>query len=155
MIQLISPDEKMVEHVIADMREIDIAEIMETSQAQTIESMKKELQASVNNVVGIKYCLTINGDPVCLGGVHDIAVEVGQAWFFATKRIERAGISLTKQTKRVIRYCLDSRYRRIQADSAAFHTEAHRWLGVCGFNLESVKKNYGKSCDFNHYVIFR
>lgn len=74
---------------------------------------------------------------------------------FGTPRFNEVGVAMTRQARVLIAAAISSgRTHRIQACSAAFDTDAHRWLERLGFEVESTLRQCGKHReDFLMFVL--
>lgn len=114
-----------------------------------------ELSDSVYIARGAAYTgFDRSGNPAVVGGLTSISPGVAQAWLFATDRLDEVAVAMHRQARHLIEAALTSgTAHRIQAYSAVFHTDAHRWLARLGFEVESRLRAYGKDGDdFYCYV---
>lgn len=94
-----------------------------------------------------------DGTPVAIGGVATHHPGVGQAWLVGTHNIGLCGIEIAHACRKSIAALFaDGGLHRIQAHSAAFHTDAHRWLKAIGLREESRLPGYGKGGE--EFVVF-
>lgn len=136
--------------VCLNLRADDLAEVMATRW----NNCPYELASDFAHYPGGKFAVIHDDKPVCLFGVAPRSPGVGQGWLVGTDDIGRAGVEVAHACKKVIATLFDTDVHRIQAYSAAFHTQAHEWLGMIGFERESTMKHYGKGGeDFYCYAI--
>lgn len=66
---------------------------------------------------------------------------------FGTDQFAKLGLPLTRFVKQHMLPTLfgDLGAKRLEADSLATHTDAHRWMEALGAHRESVKKSYGRN----------
>ncbi len=93
-----------------------------------------------------------NGTPVAVGGVARNEPLIAQAWLFGTKNISRCKLEIAKLVRSLTSDAVRAGLT-VQARSAAFHTEAHRWLKVLGFKQVGVLEGYGMGGE--DFVVFR
>lgn len=137
-------------HVCQHLRADDLREISETRWSGD------DIAESLWQTPGGKFAIIRDGSPVALLGVVPVWPGVGQAWLIATPEVGNYGVEVMRVSKRIIKTLLDLEMHRIHAYSAAFHTQAHRWLEMTGFRRESTLKQYGKTGeDFYCYAITR
>lgn len=141
-----------VRFIVNNIRDIDIDEIFEVDGCESKKQSLKNIEEGIWNVGGLRY--VIQGEnPIVVGGVIEVFPGVGQAWALATSDFNKYPVSITKQSKSLIKCWLESGFRRIQVDSAEFHTASHKWLEICGYHLESIREGHGRTSNFRHYVI--
>lgn len=129
-------------YVAHHMRENDRLEI----NATRWDESPWRFAADCANLPGISYCALLDGEPVVIGGVALHQPGLGQAWMVGTDKFAQVAVSLTRFSRDVITRMLrdDSGINRIQAFSAAFHEESHKWLKAVGLNAITPLPQYGK-----------
>jgi len=86
-----------------------------------------------------------SGEAVAVGGVAVHQPGIGQAWMVGTERIGELGVEIAHASKKGIKALFErGGVHRIQAHSAAFHSDAHRWLKAIGLRKEATLPKYGK-----------
>lgn len=136
--------------VCINLREDDLAEVMSTRW----NNDPFELAADLYRSPGGKFAVIHDDNPVCILGVATSTPGVGQGWLVGTDQIGLAGVEVAKAAKRIIATLFENDVHRIQCYSASFHTQAHKWLELIGFQKESVMKSFGKDgTDFYCYAI--
>lgn len=131
------------------MREDDRREVMATRWTDD----PFDFAADCMRTPGPKLAALVDGDPVAIGGVATHQPGVGQAWMVGTHDIGIAGIEIAHACRKSIDALFDSGgLHRIQAHSAAFHTQAHRWLKAIGLREESRLHGYGKGGE--EFIVF-
>lgn len=97
-----------------------------------------------------------DGNPAVVGGLTTVSPGVAQAWMFGTPRLPEVAVAMHRQARILIEAALNGPAHRIQAYSADFHVDAHRWLKRLGFEIESVMRQHGKGGeDFYMFVRLR
>ena len=148
MIVKASPDHIL--YVCQHLREDDRREILLSRWNDDLS----ELAESFCIAPGSRFAVLREGIPVCAFGVAPALPGVGQAWLIGTDEIGSCGVEVAHACKTVVRTLLDGYMHRIQAYSAGFHAQAHRWLELLGFSRESRMCRFGKDgTDFFCYVI--
>lgn len=137
-----------IDEVIRSIRADDLREVMLTRWTTSID----ELADSCEQAPGVKLAILKDGKAVCLFGVVPISPTVGQGWLVGTDEIGLIGVEVAHACRRVVRTLLALDARRIQAFSADFHTQAHAWLELIGFERESVMRKYGN--DGSDFICF-
>lgn len=141
-----------IDYVVEHIRPIDAREI----EATMFDGVPLADHVDVNSGAGYTV-FDRDGNPAAIGGIGMVSPGVAQAWMFGTPRLPEARIALTRQTRRLIRATFDSgQAHRVQALSASFHHEAHRWLRRLGFSVEQRLGWYGQNReDFLMFVQFQ
>ncbi len=140
-----------IDFVLSRIRPIDLRELSETCPSDDAKTVLDGVRNAILGQTGLTYCI-YDLEPFFIGGLVEVLPWIGQAWAFGTDQVDEYPQEITKQSRRVVESGIEMGFRRIQCDSAAFHTPSHRWLELCGFHRESVKKQFGKNSDFYHYV---
>lgn len=136
--------------VCLNLREDDFLEVMATRWTND----PYDFAADIARAPGGKFAVIHNEKPVCILGVATSTPGVGQGWLVGTTEIGLAGVEVAKAAKKIISTLFENDVHRIQAYSASFHTQAHKWLELIGFKKESVMKSFGKDgTDFYCYAI--
>lgn len=133
-------------HVCQNLRETDRMELSLTHWPDA------DIAQTFICVPGAKYAVLRNGVPVCVFGVVPIFPNVGQAWLVGTDEIGKSGVEVLRACRTVINTLMNGHMHRIQAFSAAFYTQAHRWLENVGFHQESTLSKFGK--DGSDFLVF-
>lgn len=93
-----------------------------------------------------KYCAWLDGNPVLAFGLAPVHPTMCIAWAWGTKRKVRAFPEATRfMLETVKKQAIAGGIKRIQADSAEAHTNAHRWLKRLGAKVESEMPFFGKN----------
>ncbi|WPZ36704.1 hypothetical protein T8K17_11215 [Thalassobaculum sp. OXR-137] len=144
-----SPDR--VRHIARNMRADDRAEVHATRWDDDDDRLAAEVCAYPTK---LRWVACHGDEPVAVIGAVNMWPGNFSVFMFATDNIQHIGLSLTRFAKyRMIPTLLDMGGWRGEARSAAFHTEAHRWLEALGARRESTLANYGKNGeDFYNYV---
>ena len=141
-----------IEEVCSSLRHDDRKEIMGTRWDESHES----LVSSFVHIRGGKFAAIHDDRAVCIFGITPVYPGVGQGWLIGTDEIGKCGVEIAHAAKKIIKAVFDLDTHRVQAFSAAFHTQAHQWLEMIGFHRESVMKQFGKDgSDYFCYVITR
>lgn len=129
-------------YVARSMRDVDRREISATLWSFT----PWDFAVDCTRLPGSAWAALVDGEPVAIGGIALNQPGVGQAWMVGTPKLPLAAVTLTRFCKDVTHRMLteDSGINRIQAFSAAFHTEAHDWLNAVGLNAAQPLQKYGK-----------
>lgn len=82
---------------------------------------------------------------------------VWSVFCFGTDQFGRVAIDLTRfVTKQMVPKLFEIGAHRLECDSHIKHTDAHRWLKICGAWQEGVKRGYGRDgSDYLTFVIRR
>lgn len=137
-------------HVAMNMREADRDEVMATSWTDSVFDFAVECVRSP----GAKLAVTDeSGTAVCVGGIANHQPGVGQAWLVGTDDIGKKGIYVARAARGMIQALFESGgIHRIQAFSAANHTQAHKWLKLIGMKEESRMPLFGKAGE--EFIVF-
>ncbi len=128
-------------HVAQHMRADDFAEVMATRWNDS----RYDFAADCMRLPGPKLAALLDGEPVAMGGVATHHPGCGQAWLVGTEKIGALGLEIAHVCRRSIRALFaEGGVHRIQAYSAAFHEDAHRWLKAIGLREEARLSRYGK-----------
>ena len=136
-------------HVCRHIRADDRRELLLTQWGDDLNS--------ISGAPGVRYAVLRNGFPASVFGVVPLFPGVGQAWLIGTDEIGKCGVEVAHACKKIIDALLDSGvHHRIQAFSADFHTQAHTWLKLIGFEQESTLRKFGKDgSDFYCFATVR
>ena len=141
------------EHILEvclSLRDDDHKEVMLTRWTESVYDLAKDL----SNARGGKFAAVYEGRAVAVFGVVPVTPGMGQAWLVGTDEIGKCGVRIAHASKMIIRTLFDTGVHRIQAHSASFHTQAHKWLESIGCVRESTAKSMGKDgTDFYCYVV--
>jgi len=128
-------------YVSQHMRDNDYCEIMAHRWNDDVIDFAKETV----RYPGVKVCaLDLSGTPVAIGGIALHTPGVGVAWMIGTNDLSKVALSLTRFCKQHASQVLKSDLNRLQALSAVFHVDAHKWLRAIGFEIESTLEQSGK-----------
>ena len=117
-------------YVSRRMRDVDYREVMamrwdDDSDAFALDMyrMPGPAFAAINN----------RGYPAAIGGIALHTPKVGTAWMVGTEHFQTVALAVTRHTRSIFArlFNLDE-VNRIHAWSAAFHTDAHKWLECFG-----------------------
>ena len=124
-------------YVCYHMRDVDLCEIRASSGLyHRMDFARMFVQCG-------GWCLKNDaGVPVVVCGVHEFWDGVGNAWMVGTEETGKHIIEASRHAKKVLS---DPKWRRVQAWSAAFHTESHAWLEMLGFVNAHTLEQYGTS----------
>jgi RimJ/RimL family protein N-acetyltransferase len=130
-------------HIAQHLRDADFCEVMANRWDDNPLAFAAECMA----LPGVKQaCLSKSGEPVAMGGIAAHLPGVGQAWLVGTPEIGLHGIEMAHACKGLIRRLFEANsVHRVQAFSAATHTQAHQWLRRIGFREESRMAAFGKN----------
>lgn len=136
--------------VCTNLRDDDLREVLLTRWTNDVY----DFAASLATARGGKFAAIHQDKAVCVFGVVPVTPGVGQAWLVGTNDTGKCSVAIATAAKECIAALFDTDVHRIQAYSAAFHTQAHEWLEVIGFHRESTIKGLGKDgSDFYCYAI--
>lgn len=129
-------------YVVKKMRDEDRREVFATRW----DDCDYGLAFDCANAPGAKWAALVDGEPVAIGGMALNQPGIAQAWMMGTDALPQAGVTLTRFCGDVIKKLLtgDSGIRRVQAHSAAFHVNAHKWLEAIGMTDRVALPMYGK-----------
>ena len=93
------------------------------------------------------------GEPVVIGGVAINTPKVGTAWMVGTDKWLTVAHEVSRFCKKSIKTIFEGDdVHRIQAFSAIFHTDSHRWLKLVGMQPTNLLPMWGK--DKDDFIIF-
>lgn len=93
-----------------------------------------------------KFIAYLDDEPVLAFGLSVVHPTMCIAWAWGTKRKVRAFPEATRfMLETVKKQAIAGGIKRIQADSAEAHTNAHRWLKRLGAKVESEMPFFGKN----------
>lgn len=134
------------------MREVDRLEVMATRWNDAAEQFAMD----VYTCGGPAYTVTRLGRPVVVLGCTFTQPGVGTAWMVGTEDMPRVAIEATRFARKALASLLANNVHRIHAFSAGFHVEAHAWLRVLGFEIESRLERWGRNGeDFFMFAMVR
>lgn len=134
--------------VLSHLRDSDREELVLTQWGDNL--------SEIRHAPGAQYAVMRDGVPVCVFGVVPLFPGVGQAWLIGTDEIGKSGVEVAHACQKVVNTLLDCHMHRIQAFSAGFYTQAHRWLERIGFHRESTLRKFGKEgSDFYVFAVTR
>jgi len=137
--------------VFRNMREDDKREVLATQWDDDIDC----LATRSFNYPGVRYtAFNKNNTPVAAFGVALHTPGVGVAWMVATDDFSGVAIEVSRFGRALIAVLLESEVHRVQAFSAAFHVQSHKWLPVVGLEREdgNVMRQLGR--DGEDFYIF-
>ena len=123
--------------VAFNMRDIDRREVLSSCRSKTPLEFAKECLYHGGFAV-----LDSTGKAVCVGGVAYQWEGVGNAWMVGTDAVYKHMIEVTRLGIKLVN---DKNLRRVQAWSAAFHTDSHKWLSRIGFVEAHKLKSWGRN----------
>ncbi len=140
---------KDIIYVSRHARDVDRRELCATSQVDDV----MQFVAKTLVIPGPAFCCISNGVPVAVGGIALHSPMVGTAWMWGTDAFPSVAVLITRFCKAMINGLIaDESTNRVQAFSADFHTESHRWLKAIGMTHEGTMRKYGK--DGEDFYIF-
>lgn len=143
MIEVATPDQ--VFDVALKMRDRDFAEFIGTSFCDTREELASDLARRFGGRDDV-LCVSVDGEPICIGGTVETWPGVMTLLLFATPEFPRVGLEVTRfVTKQLFPRYEAAGVHRIQAISLAAHTEVHAWLRSLGLEQEAEMKAFGKN----------
>lgn len=148
------PDHGAVFHVVRNMRAIDRTEIFGIRNHENPFLVTQEVMTRPE----MTWVMWHGDEPaVVLGGV-EMWRGVWSIHCFGTDNWSRLAVPLTRFVKKTMVPLLVDRFNahRLEADSHEAHTEAHRWMELCGATREGVKRGRGKDgSDYHTFAITR
>lgn len=148
--QIAAPTHGSVFHVVANMRDVDRREIYGIRNHENPFLITQEVMARPE----MTWVMGFGGEPaVVLGGV-EMCHGVWSIHCFGTNNWSKLAIPLTRFVKKTMLPLVIDGFgaHRLEADSHEAHTEAHRWMELCGAHREGIKRGRGK--DGSDYVTF-
>ena len=127
-----------VAHVTGNMRPADKKEIFATMWD---ESMQSACTIALN-APGWKCCVYVDDEPVAIGGAVPVMPGVVQLWGWATPKVSKARVTITRLLYKVLAKCPA---HRIQA---AVHEDNHHallWLNRAGMVHMAPMNGMGKA----------
>lgn len=136
--------------VVRNMREIDRREVMATRWNDDLEKFALDCY----QVPGMSWvAINKEGEPVVIGGVAFNSPGVGTAWMVGTDKWLSVALEVSRFCKKTINTIFESEeIHRIQAFSAIFHTDSHKWLKLVGMHPKHVLHQWGKEKD--DFILF-
>lgn len=130
-------------YVAAHMREVDWREVSATRWDDDREAFAMECY----RLPGTHFtALNNQGEPVAMGGVALHTPKVGQAWLVGTDQFASMAIEITRFCRDSTNRLLETELNRINAYSAAFHVESHKWLEAAGLQKrETPLRQWGRN----------
>lgn len=140
---IVSLTEEYARHVVANMVEDDVAEILETHWLDTTEGFAEVCLSSP----GPSWAaLAKDGEAVAIGGMSLFYPNVATLWLVGTKRLPECAVSISRMAKNSIREALGSgQLHRVHALADARHKRTHPWLRAIGLNDETPLPKWGKT----------
>lgn len=141
-------------HVVRNLREADRDEIYALREHRDPQRIVAEVMARAQ----FAWVMDWRGEPtVALGGT-EMWPGVWSIHCFGTDNWSRLALPLTKFVRRTMLPTLFNQLHahRLEADSLSTHTQAHRWMEICGARREAVRQARGRHGeDFFTYVVIR
>lgn len=136
--------------VARNMRESDRREVMATRWNDNSEEFALECY----RVSGVSWvAINKDGEPVVMGGFAFNSPGVATAWMVGTDKWLSVALEVSRFSKKSIRTLFSGNdIHRVQAFSALFHVESHRWLKVIGLTPEHLLPKWGK--DEDDFILF-
>jgi hypothetical protein len=140
----VTPDD--VSYVASRMRDSDYREFFALSYAETRYQLVEDLVRRYGHndaVITAKH----DGEPIAIGGTHQVRPNVITLSFFATNKLPQIGLSLTRFiTKNLMPRLESAGVHRFECVSIEGHDEAHRWIETLGLKPETGRLlGYGKA----------
>ena len=137
-------------YIVENMRRDDLEEVIATRWNDDAYGFAAECM----NLPGVRLVAkTPDNIPVAMGGVATWNPGVGQAWMVGTESIGLIGTEIAHACRKSIKALFETgTIHRIQAFSAATHTQEHRWLKAIGLHEESRMAKYGKNGE--EFIVF-
>lgn len=130
--------------VALNMRERDFQEFIGTSVYDTREELAQDLARRYGGRDDV-LCVSIDDEPICIGGTVETWPGVMTLLLFATDEFHRVGLEVTRfVSKRLFPGYEASGIHRIQAISLAGYDEIHDWLRTLGLREEATLTRFGK-----------
>ncbi len=151
MIEIVAkPGLEMIEHVTANMREIDRVEVFATRWDDDPKAYARVLLP----MNGFMWCAVRDDVPCALWGAVPVWPHHWIAFAFGTDDWARVVLTMTKHIRSfMLPALLRAKAYRVSAATHADHTEAHRWLESMGAVKEMDMPYYGKGGEvFFNYV---
>lgn len=82
------------------------------------------------------FTALVDGEPVAVGGVHEVWANRALAWTFIDGRAGKHFLGLHKLVKEILDLVP---YRRVEAETSCDFPQGHRWLKMLGFELEAER----------------
>lgn len=148
---LAKADLSSVLYVARNMRAADRHEIFATRWTDDVDSLAIEVVEKWGPIAYTGF--TDDGTPAAVFGSTALWPGVWAVWMFGTDRFSEIGKRVTRFALRgILPAMLEAGCHRIEARSAATHTEAHRWMEVMGAKRETELRQLGR--DKTDFVLF-
>lgn len=151
---LTEPNLATVYYVMSNLRPIDREEIFAVRGHDSVDRVTMELMSRPE----MTWVAWHDGKPAVVFGGVEICPGVWTMHCFGTPDWPKLAVPLTRFAKRKVLPLLfnDFNAHRLEADSIASHTEAHRWIELCGARKEGVKAKRGRARqNYYTYVIVK
>jgi hypothetical protein len=152
VVTLLAPDFASLAYIAVNMRQADRDEIYNVvGHNNPFLLAQQALDASRMGQAVVAHGRS--GRPVACLGFMVNRPGVSQAFAFSTDHFQDVALTLTRYALRVMKPALiASGFHRIECESRADHTDAHRWLKRLGFEAEGVLRQFGS--DGSDYIKF-
>jgi len=141
-------------HVARNMRENDRREVMATRWDDDVEGFAIDCFRAP----GLAWVAVNKEDePVVMGGVAINSPGVGTAWMVGSDKWLTVALEVSRFCKKSIKTIFEGDdVHRIQAFSAIFHTQSHKWLEIVGMQPNNLLSQWGKEGeDFILFDVFK
>lgn len=141
-----------LEYICLKMREIDKTEIYAIRPHDSPLQLAAEAYHMIRNM-GRGRIAWANGRPAAVAAFTESWPGVWEVWMFGTDDFKAAAVPLLRWFRKEARDILANvNGHRLQCDSRADHTEAHRLIKAAGGIEEGLLRRYGK--DGSDYIRF-
>lgn len=141
-----------VEYIALNMRECDRAELFGLWPHDAALTFASEATHLLRNK-GRARIAYVDGMPAALFGFQESRPGVWEVWMFGTDDFDKAIFPLMRWCRKEANDILTNcRGHRLQAQSRASHTEAHKLIRAMGGIEETTLRRYGK--DGSDYIMF-
>lgn len=152
--KITAPEHASVFHIAQNLREIDRVEIFAIRNHDNPFMLTNEVMTRPE----MSWVLWHDDVPAVLLGGVEMWRGVWSIHCFGTNDWHKLAIPLTRFVKKVMLPLLFNKFdaHRLEADSIANHSQAHRWMEMCGARREGVKAKRGRGGeDYFTYVIVK
>lgn len=154
MAVLTSPDHDNVRHVVDHLRAADREELFALRDDEDPRRLVAEVMARPE----MTWVAWWEKRPAVVLGAVEWRRGVWHVHCFGTDDFGRLALPLTRFVRKTMLPLLFDTFgaHRLTADSLGTHTNAHRWMELCGARREGVRQAHGKGGeDFATYVIVK
>ena len=140
---IVSLTEEYARHVVDNMVDDDVAEILETHWLDSTEGFAEICMGSP----GPSWAALANdGEPVAIGGMSLFYPNVATLWLVGTKRLPECAVAISRMAKKSISGALrDGQLHRVHAFADSRHKRTHPWLRAIGLKDETPLPKWGKT----------